>query len=51
MVIMSGDHITAQDFPDELVGNAVLPMPHRSTSRMTLREFKETAEREFPEVA
>jgi two-component system, NtrC family, nitrogen regulation response regulator NtrX len=50
MVIMSGDRVTDRDFPDELVGCAVLPT--RATvpgSKRSLREFKEEAERAFIE--
>jgi len=49
MVIMSGDSITARDFPEELVGKSVIPKPHQSGGRMSLREFKEEAERTFIE--
>jgi DNA-binding NtrC family response regulator len=49
MVIMSGDRITANDFPEELVGSCVVPQPRRSGSRPSLREFKEDAERAFIE--
>lgn len=47
MVIMSGDRITAEDFPDELVGKAVIPKYSQSKARPTLRAFKEDAERAF----
>ena len=49
MVIMSGDRITLADFPDELVGAAVIPRPSRSAPRPSLRAFKEEAERAFIE--
>jgi two-component system, NtrC family, nitrogen regulation response regulator NtrX len=49
MVIMSGDSITSNDFPDELVGSSVIPLPTRDMIRPSLREFKEQAERTFIE--
>lgn len=49
MVIMSGDRITIHDYPDELVGRSVLPRPNQISSRVSLREFKEEAERTFIE--
>jgi two-component system nitrogen regulation response regulator NtrX len=47
MVIMSGDRITLADYPEELVGRSVLPLPPDSSRRPTLKEFKEQAERAY----
>jgi DNA-binding NtrC family response regulator len=47
MVIMSGDRITLADYPDELVGRPVLPARTDFGRRLTLREWREQAERAY----
>lgn len=49
MVIMSGDRITLADYPDELVGRSILPISTDPGHRLTLKEFKEQAERAYIE--
>jgi len=47
MVIMSGDRITVEDYPEELVGRSILPVPTDTSRRPSLRDFKEQAERAY----
>jgi DNA-binding NtrC family response regulator len=49
MVIMSGDQVCLDDLPHEIKGRPPVPRPASFSGRMSLREFKDEAERRFIE--